>query len=124
MDLEGQSDKALAYGTFRLSLGIAELMHGLVRLPVLATFASDMAKSFEGTILPSWFVYAFGLVLPILEAMIGISLFLGLLTKWVLLAGSLLMSIFDLWNLSALGLGYGWRANDLCHCLLPGLSIS
>ena len=93
MDLEGQSDKALAYGTFRLSLGIAELMHGLVRLLVLATFASDMAKSFEGTILPSWFVYAFGLVLPILEAMIGILLFLGLLTKWVLLAGSLLMSI-------------------------------
>ena len=30
----------------------------------------------------------------------------------------------DLWNLSALGLGNGRRANDLCHRLLPGLSIS
>ena len=93
MDLENQSDKALAYVTFRLSLGIVDLMHGLVRLPILATFAADMVKSFEGTILRGWFVYAFGLVLPFLEALIGISLILGLLTKWALLAGSLLMSI-------------------------------
>ena len=81
MDLEGQSDKALAYVTFRLSLGIGELMHGLVRLPILATFAADMAKGFEGTILPGWFVYAFGLALPFLEVLIGISLILGLLMK-------------------------------------------
>ena len=93
MDLEGQSDKALAYVTFRLSLGIGELMHGLVRLPIMATFAADMAKGFEGTILPGWFIYAFGLVLPFLEALIGISLIVGLLTKWALFAGSLLMSI-------------------------------
>jgi acyl dehydratase len=44
--------------TFRLSLGIGELMHGLVRLPIVATFAADMAKGFEGTILPGWFVYS------------------------------------------------------------------
>jgi len=93
VDLENQSDKALAYVTFCLSLGIVDLMHGLVRLPILATFAADMVKSFEGTILRGWFVYAFGLVLPFLEALIGISLILGLLTKWALLAGSLLMSI-------------------------------
>jgi len=93
VDLEGQSHKALAYGTLRLSLGIGELMHGLVRLPILATFAADMSKGFEGTILPDWFVYAFGLVLPFLEALIGISLILGLLTKWALLAGSVVMSI-------------------------------
>ena len=93
VDLKGQSDKALAYGTFRLTLGITELMHGLVRLPILATFATGTAKAFEGTILPGWFVYAFGLVLPFLEALIGISLILGLLTKWALLAGSLLMPI-------------------------------
>jgi len=43
--------------------------------------------------LPGWFVYAFGLVLPSLEALIGISLIIGLLTKWALFAGSLLMSI-------------------------------
>ena len=124
MDLEGQSDKALAYVTFRLSLGIGELMHGLVRLPIMATFAADMAKGFGGTILPGSFVSAFGLVLPSLEALIGISLIVGLLTKWALLAGSLLMSILNLWNLPALGLGNGRRTNDLRHGLLPGLSIS
>ena len=93
MDLEGQSDKALAYVTFRLSLGIGELMHGLVRLPIMATFAADMAKGFGGTILPGSFVSAFGLVLPSLEALIGILLVVGLLTKWALFAGSLLISI-------------------------------
>ena len=68
-------------------------MHGLVRLPIMATFAADMAKGFGGTILPGSFVSAFGLVLPSLEALIGILLVVGLLTKWALFAGSLLMSI-------------------------------
>jgi hypothetical protein len=59
-----QNHKALAYGTFRFALGVVELMHGLVRLPMLAGFAAGMAKQFEGTILPGWFVYSFGCVLP------------------------------------------------------------
>ena len=124
VDPKGQSDKALAYGTLRLSLGIGELMHGLVRLPILATFAAEMAKGFEGAILPGGFVYAFGLVLPFLEALIGISLILGLLTKWALLAGSLLMSILIFGTCLRSDWGNGRRANDLCHRLLPGLSIS
>ena len=93
MHEEIQLDKALAHGTLRLSLGISSLMHGLVRLPILATFAAEMAKNFTGTVLPRWFVYSFGLVLPFVEALIGIALVLGLLTRWALLAGSLLMSI-------------------------------
>ena len=92
MDRQVQSDKAFAYATLRFSLGVSELMHGLVRLPILAGFAAGMAKSFQGTILPGWFVYAFGLAVPCLEALIGITLILGLLTRWALLVGSLLMS--------------------------------
>ena len=124
MDLEVQSDKALAYVTFRLSLGIGELMHGLVRLPIMATFAADMAKGFEGTILPGWFVYAFGLVLPSLE---------GADRNFAYCRAAHKMGTFcriashvdsDLWNLPALGLGNGRRTNDLRHGLLPGLSIS
>jgi thiosulfate dehydrogenase [quinone] large subunit len=88
-----ESDKTLAYGTFRLSLGINELMHGLVRLPILTAFAENTAKSFEGTVLPGWFVYAFGLMLPCMEALLGIALILGLLTRWALLTASLLMSV-------------------------------
>jgi thiosulfate dehydrogenase (quinone) large subunit len=87
-----QAHKALAYGTFRFALGIAELMHGLVRLPILAGFAANMAKQFEGTILPGWFVYSFGCVLPFLEALIGLSLIFGFFTRGTLVAGSLLMS--------------------------------
>ena len=93
MNEELESNKALAYGTFRLSLGINELMHGLVRLPILIQFAANTARNFEGTILPGWFVYGFGLVLPFVEALLGITLILGLLTRWALLTASLLMGI-------------------------------
>jgi thiosulfate dehydrogenase (quinone) large subunit len=85
--------KALAYGTFRFALGVVELMHGLVRLPILAGFAASMAKQFEGTMLPGWFVYSFGSVLPFLEGLIGLALILGVFTRWTLAAASLLMSI-------------------------------
>lgn len=85
-------DRALAYGSFRLSLGINELMHGAVRLPILLSFAANMTKNFEGSILPGWFVYAFSLILPFLEALLGVTLVLGMLTRWTLLALSLLMS--------------------------------
>ena len=44
-------------------------------------------------VLPSWFVYSFGLIRPLVEALIGIAFVLGLFTRWALLAGSLLMSI-------------------------------
>jgi hypothetical protein len=43
---EVQLDKALAHGTLRLSLGISSLMHGLVRLLILTTFAADVAQNF------------------------------------------------------------------------------
>jgi thiosulfate dehydrogenase (quinone) large subunit len=87
-----QTHKALAYGTFRFALGIAELMHGLVRLPILAGFAASMTKQFEGTILPAWLVYSFGCLLPFLEALIGLSLISGFFTRWTLVVASLLMS--------------------------------
>jgi thiosulfate dehydrogenase (quinone) large subunit len=88
-----QNHKALAYGTFRFALGIVEFMHGLVRLPGLAGFATGMAKQFQGTIMPDWFVYSFGCVLPFLEGLIGLALILGVFTRWTLVAASLLMSI-------------------------------
>jgi thiosulfate dehydrogenase (quinone) large subunit len=88
-----ENHKALAYGIFRFALGVVELMHGLVRLPVLAGFAAGMAKQFQGTILPGWFVYGFGLVLPFLEGLIGLALILGVFTRWSLAAASLLMSV-------------------------------
>jgi thiosulfate dehydrogenase (quinone) large subunit len=88
-----QNHKALAYVTFRLALGVVELMHGLVRLPGLAGFAGGMVKQFQGTILPVWFVYSFGCVLPFIEGLIGLALILGLFTRWTLAGASLVMSI-------------------------------
>ena len=59
-------------------------MHCLVRLPTLAGFAANMTKQFERTILPGWFVYGFGSVLPFLEGLIGLALILGVFTPWAL----------------------------------------
>jgi thiosulfate dehydrogenase (quinone) large subunit len=91
--VNSQNHKALAYVTFRFALGIVELMHGLVRLPGLASFATGMVKQFQGTIMPGWFVYSFGFVLPFLEGLIGLALVFGVFTQWALVAASLLMSI-------------------------------
>jgi uncharacterized membrane protein YphA (DoxX/SURF4 family) len=75
-------------------------------------------------VLPSWFVYSFGLIRPLVEVLIGIALVLGLFTRWALLAGSLLMSILIFGTLHSLGLGHGRDTNDLCRRVLPGSSIS
>lgn len=48
---------------------------------------------FAKTSLPAWSVHAFGLVLPILETLIGAAVALGLRTRMALLAGALLMLI-------------------------------
>lgn len=86
-------DRRLAYGVFRLGLGINVLIHGVVRIfgPGAGTFATKTASEFAGTPLPQSLVHIFLVVLPFAETILGIFITLGLLTRWALALGGLLI---------------------------------
>jgi len=90
---EMAQDRRIAYGIFRLALGINILIHGVGRIlgPGAAGFAAKTSEEFAATPLPHWAVYGFLLVLPFIEAGLGLLLTLGLFTRWALVAGGLLM---------------------------------
>jgi thiosulfate dehydrogenase [quinone] large subunit len=86
-------DYVLAYTTFRLALGINELIHGVNRifLGSLSGFVNMTQGQFENTVLPVWQVRAFATVVPIAELVIGVLLIVGLWTRWALVAAAVLM---------------------------------
>ena len=90
-------DRRLAHGVLRLTLGINILIHGVGRLfgaGGAAAFAAKTSSQFVGTPLPQSLVYAFLIVLPFAEAILGVLIILGLLTRWALTLGGLLIVVF------------------------------
>ncbi len=87
-------DRRLAYGIFRVTLGVNITTHGAVRIlgPGAGAFATKMAGEFAGTMLPYGFVHLFLMTLTFAEAILGALIFLGLLTRWALALGGLLMA--------------------------------
>lgn len=77
----------------RAILGINLLLHGVVRLPKLDTFASGLSSAFEETVLPSMLVYGFGIALPLCEAAMGAFVLLGKWTREALAFGAVLMGV-------------------------------
>ncbi|MEM9982953.1 MAG: DoxX family protein, partial [Bacteroidota bacterium] len=55
-----------------------------------------MAAEFEPTFLPTVLVRAFAFILPIAEALVGISLILGVKTKWGLVGGTAIIAFLVL----------------------------
>ena len=92
MDTRPSLDRKLAYLVLRFTMGLAILMHGIVRLPHLHAFADGMVKQFAETVLPAAAVRPFALSLVFAEATIGLLLLLGLWTRWSLLLGAALIS--------------------------------
>jgi thiosulfate dehydrogenase [quinone] large subunit len=85
-----QSDRRLAYALLRAIIGVNLAIHGVSRL--LAgphAFAASLVGLFHATPLPPWSVMFFGLVLPWVEATLGLLLLLGLATRFALIAASL-----------------------------------
>ena len=87
-------DRQLAYVVFRLTLGINILVHGAGRIfgPGAEAFASTTAAEFSKTALPAGMVYAFLIVLPFAELVLGALTTLGLFTRWVLTLSGLLIA--------------------------------
>jgi thiosulfate dehydrogenase [quinone] large subunit len=87
-------DQRLAYALLRIVLGLNLLMHGVSRmLAGPATFASHLVEQFAHAPLPGWSIWGFGMVLPAVEALLGLLLLLGLRTRAALVGGSLLMMV-------------------------------
>ena len=84
-------DRQLAYAILRLTLGVNLLVHGLVRLPQLASFAHGLVQAFAKTPLPPQLVRLFAFVLPFAETLVGLLLTLGLWTRLALVSGGLLI---------------------------------
>lgn len=83
-----RNNSTLGYLFLRVAMGVNLFGHGLVRVPQLQTFSEGLAKSFGKSILPHSFVYAFGLVVPIIELILGLMLIIGFKTKWAAILGA------------------------------------
>ncbi|HUA19427.1 MAG TPA: DoxX family membrane protein [Bryobacteraceae bacterium] len=88
-------DRKLAYVVFRLTLGINILVHGAGRIfgPGAEGFAAQTAVEFAKTPLPAGMVHLFLVFVPFAEATLGALTTLGLLTRWSLTVGGLLMTV-------------------------------
>lgn len=85
-----QSDRRIAYALLRAIIGVNLAVHGISRL--LAgphAFAASLVTQFHVTPLPPWSVSAFGLILPWVEAVLGLLILLGLATRYALIAASI-----------------------------------
>lgn len=118
------SDLSLGYALLRITLGINIALHGITRILVgPASFVSSLTKQFEGTALPGFAVQGFGYALPWLEALIGLAILFGALTRVALIAGALLIVLLTFgstlhqdWDIAGLQLIYA-----LVYFVLIGL---
>jgi thiosulfate dehydrogenase (quinone) large subunit len=84
----------LPYALLRIALGLNICMQGIVRWASgLGSFAESMLPIFQRTLLPTWSVYSFGYLLPIVEATVGACLLFGFQTRRALISGSVLMLV-------------------------------
>jgi thiosulfate dehydrogenase [quinone] large subunit len=89
---QGLREQQWAYSLLRLALGINFCGHGFVRIfHGIPTFAAATTHHLAGSLLPHRFVYAYSCAIPVIEAILGTLLVLGLFQRFALVAGSLFM---------------------------------
>lgn len=86
------SDRTLSYGLLRVALGVNFAGHGLIRIyNGVGVFAAATAEHMTKSPLPHGVVLGFGYCIPWIEALLGLALLLGLLTRAALMAGAVFM---------------------------------
>lgn len=87
-------DQQIAYALLRMVVGLNLMMHGASRMFAgTGTFAMKLTEQFAHTPLPGWSVWGFGMILPAIEALLGLLLLIGLRTRAALIGGSLLIMV-------------------------------
>lgn len=85
-----QLDRRIAYALLRATIGVNLAVHGITRLLVRPhAFAASLLTMFHATPLPPWSVATFALVLPWIEAALGLFILFGLATRYALIAASI-----------------------------------
>jgi thiosulfate dehydrogenase [quinone] large subunit len=83
------TDKSLAYALLRVALGVNFAGHGLIRIHNgVAAFAQTTAEHLAKSPLPPTLTYAFSYAIPFLEAILGLTLLLGVFTRVSLVSGA------------------------------------
>lgn len=91
--MKNLTNSQLAYHGLRIAFGLSFMVHGAVRFPDLAGFATKMSGQFEATILAGFPALTFAYIIPVAETLIGLALLIGCkFVRWGAFAGCLLMA--------------------------------
>ncbi len=120
--IEAESDireRRTAYALLRLAVGVNLTMHGISRLiSGPGEFAAKLVIQFTHAPLPAWSVWGFALMLPSLEAILGLLILLGLRTRAALIAATLLIAVLTFGSAISAGLELRRNPTYLCDGLL------
>jgi thiosulfate dehydrogenase [quinone] large subunit len=91
------NNKSLAYVLLRIALGVNFAGHGLIRIHNgVAAFAQTTAGHLAQSPLPPTLIYAFSYAIPFLEAILGLTLILGVFTRISLACGAIFMMLLTI----------------------------
>ena len=91
--LFGLNNQELGFLVARIGLGVNLFFHGVARLPNLSGFVRAMEAKFADGLLPLFMVTPMAYVIPIAELIIGLTLLLGIGTRYALIAAAVQMLI-------------------------------
>src|SRR4051794_431787 len=91
------TDRSLAYALFRISLGVNFAGHGLIRIHNgAAAFAQTTAEHLAKSPIPRSLTYSVGYAIPFIEAILGLTLILGVFTRISLACGAVFMMLLTI----------------------------
>jgi thiosulfate dehydrogenase [quinone] large subunit len=89
--------KPLAYALLRIAFGVNFAGHGLIRIYNGAgAFATSTAEHLAKSPLPHAVTFGFSYSIPFLEAILGLTLILGVFTRISLVCGALFMMLLTI----------------------------
>jgi thiosulfate dehydrogenase [quinone] large subunit len=90
-------NKSLAYLLLRIAFGVNFAGHGLIRIyNGVGAFASTTAEHLAKSPLPHSIAYGFSYAIPFLEAVLGLTLILGVFTRVSLVCGAIFMMLLSI----------------------------
>jgi thiosulfate dehydrogenase [quinone] large subunit len=88
----GVHHKSLAYALLRIAFGVNFAGHGLIRIyNGVGAFAATTAEHMAKSPLPHGFALGFSYAIPFVEAILGLTLILGVFTRASLIGGAVFM---------------------------------